>query len=98
MRRKSIDDIEYASDAAAIGYLKAAHDNIINAAKEFKKWHFAMRGTDLARGLDCLRSLSDTVFTKYVDFYNDMVRKDREEKMRKDMGLSRRKRNGRASA
>ena len=96
--KRNLNSIEYASDAAAIGYLSAAHDNIINAAKEFKKSHFGMRGTDLARGLDCLRSLSDTVFIKYVDFYNDSVRRDREEKMLKDMGLSRRKRNGRASA
>ena len=85
MKKKSVDNIEFVEDAVILGHLRAAKVNIDYAVKDFKRDHFELKDTELARELNFLRSWVDQQLSAFVDYFNAKVQGEREEKMMREM-------------
>lgn len=85
MKKKSVDDIEFVEDAVILGHLRAAKVNIDYAVKDFKRAHFELKDTELAEGLNFLRSWADQQLAVFVEYLNAKVQGEREEKMLREM-------------
>ena len=85
MKKKSVDDIEFVEDAIILGHLRAAKVNIEYAVKDFNRAHFELKDTDLATGLNFLRSWTDQQLRHFVGYFNAKVQGEREEKMSREM-------------
>ena len=95
MRRRTINDVEYVADAMIIGYLQAASVNYELAAKEFKRHHYDLKDTNVARTFDAVRRLSAQTHIEFCDFCNKKVQQAREESVRREIERGVRKCQGR---
>ena len=91
MKKKSVDNIEFVEDAVILGHLRAAKVNIDYAVKDFKRAHFELKDTELARELNFLRSWVDQQLSAFVDYFNAKVQGEREEKMMREMQCRRKR-------
>ena len=81
----TIDDVEYVADAVILGHLRAALVNIDYAAKDFKRHHFELKGTDIAQKVEWLRSLTRQVLGEFTNLCNERVQGKRLNQDRKKM-------------
>lgn len=85
MKKKSVDDIDFVEDAAILGHLRAAKVNIDYAVKDFKRAHFELKDTELAKSLNFLRTWVDQQLRDFVGYFNAKVQGEREKKMLREL-------------
>lgn len=93
MSKRTINDVEYVADAMIIGHLRAAATNFEIAAKEFKRHHFEAKETELANFFGIVRQLLNRIDSDFCEFINKRVQEARLEYDKRNMGLTRKRRN-----
>lgn len=90
MSKRTIDDVEYVADAIILGHLRAAAVNIDYAVKDFKRHHYELKDSELAKELNFLRSWTNQQLCNFVQYCNKKVQGVRESKVRNEMNRRRR--------
>lgn len=77
----TIDDVEMVEDAIIIAHLRAAKINIDYACKDFKRYHYRFKETNLADDFRVIRHWVDGTLKDLVDYCNHKVQGMREDQL-----------------